>query len=48
MLVSMEEEPDVQRERPFYQALDDLSEGMIRLREIIVEEPPSLVAGSIR
>jgi Fic family protein len=38
ILVSMEEEPDVQRERPFYQALDHLSEGMITLREIIVDE----------
>jgi len=38
ILVSMEEEPDVQRERPFYQALDDLGEGMITLREIIVGE----------
>jgi hypothetical protein len=38
LLVSMEEEPDVHRERPFYRALDELAEAMITLREILVGE----------
>jgi Fic family protein len=38
ILVSMEEEPDVQRDRPFYETLDNLGEGMITLREIVVGE----------
>ncbi len=36
VLVSMEDEPDVQRDRPFYRGLDDLGEAMITLREVIV------------
>jgi Fic family protein len=38
ILVSMEEEPDVNRARPYYRALDDLAEEMITLREIIIGE----------
>ena len=38
ILVSMEEEPDLHRERPVYRALDDLGEAMITLREIVVAE----------
>jgi Fic family protein len=38
ILVSMEEEPDVNQGKPYYRALDDLDEGMISLREILVTE----------
>jgi Fic family protein len=37
VLVSMEEEPDAQREKPFYRQLDDLGEAMITLREVILD-----------
>jgi hypothetical protein len=38
ILVSMEEAPDVHRDRPYYRALDDLAEGMITLREVLISE----------
>jgi Fic family protein len=36
LFVSMEEHPDVEKEKPFYRALDDLDEGMMLLREVII------------
>jgi hypothetical protein len=36
VLVSMEEEPDVNQQKPFYRELDQLGEAMITLREVIL------------
>jgi hypothetical protein len=38
IVLSMEEEPDVHRDRPFYRSLDDLAEGMITLREVVIDD----------